>query len=859
MPPPKKPSNRPQPPLPDPELPLGNVVNVDLAEEMRENYITYALSVIKARALPDVRDGLKPVHRRILTVMWEGGYRSDKSHVKSASVVGDALKMYHPHGDQSVYDAMVRMAQDFNLRYPLVDGHGNFGSVDGDPPAAYRYTEARMNKLAEEMLADIDKSTVDYQPNFDDSRQEPSVLPSRLPHLLMNGADGIAVGMATSIPPHNLTEIVNATLALLRNRALTDEDLCRYLKGPDFPTGGIIRGTDGIKKAYTTGKGFVDLYAVADIEPMRDRSQIVITQIPYQVNKSNLLEQIREGVESTKLTGISDLRDESDRNGMRIVIECKRDAVPRDVLKRLYKHTLLYKRWHINLLALDTAHPTRDPRKTGLKKLPIRPFNQPRIFTIGGILSAWLDHRFEVILRRTMHDLAEAEARAHILEGLLRALDHIDRIIELIRNSQSTMEARTALMTEFDFSEIQANAILDMQLRRLVGLEREKLQSEYDALTATIADYKDILANDPRVWEIIEKDLQIVGKTYGDPRKTRIENEEMNIDADDLVPKENIIISLTDDGYVKRMPLSVYRTQGRGGRGIKGAKTKGEDVVTQVVSTTTHHNLLIFTDKGRVYGLRAYAIPAFDRTAKGMPIINYISLDSDEKVLTILPTAVGENIDTQYLFFATSLGQIKKTSLAEYDYMPSSGKIAIDLVDQDTLAGVHLLSKEDEIILVTAMGMSIRFATAQTRPMGRDTRGVRGITLGEGDRVVDMAIATQAPDLVLLTIRGYGKRTSVSEFRAQSRGGKGIRCYKVSDATGPVLFCRGVSEDEELILFTSKGIANRQRLEEIRQIGRATKGVRVIRLDEGDSLAAASVVVSEDFLASAAAEEPVAT
>jgi len=851
------PPKKPQPPLPDPELPLGNIKPVDISEEMRENYITYALSVIKSRALPDVRDGLKPVHRRILTVMWEGGYRSDRSHVKSASVVGDALKMYHPHGDQSVYDAMVRMAQDFNLRYPLVDGHGNFGSVDGDPPAAYRYTEARMNRLAEELLADIDKSTVDYQPNFDDSRQEPSVLPSRLPHLLMNGADGIAVGMATSIPPHNLQEIVAGTLAYLRDRTLSDEQLTEYIKGPDFPTGGIIRGLDGIKKAYTTGKGYVDLYAVADIEPMRDRSQIVVTQIPYQVNKSSLLEQIREGVETGKLTGISDLRDESDRNGMRIVIECKRDAIPRDVLKRLYKHTLLYKRWHINLLALDTAQPTRDPRKTGLKKLPLRPFNQPRIFTLGPILGAWLDHRFEVIIRRTMHDLAEAEARAHILEGLLKALDHIDRIIELIRGSQSTTEARAALIAEFAFSEIQANAILDMQLRRLVGLGREKLQSEYDQLMATIADYRDILARDARVWEIIEKDLKEVAKQYGDPRKTRIEAEELNIDQDDLVPRENIIISLTDDGYIKRINLGAYRVQGRGGKGIKGAKTKGEDVVTQVVSTTTHHNLLFFTDKGRVFGLRAYQLPSYDRTAKGMPVINYISLNPGEKVLSILPTSVGESSADQYLFFATSQGQVKKTALAEYDFMPSNGKIAIDLQPEDTLAGVHLLSREDEVILVTSKGMSIRFSTEQARPMGRDTKGVRGITLGPGDLVVDMAIATQAPDLVLLTSGGYGKRTAVEEFRIQSRGGKGVRCYRVSDATGSVIFCRGVSNDEELILFTSKGIANRQKLEDIRKIGRATKGVRVIKLGEGDTLATASVVVSEDFLAKAAEEEAV--
>lgn len=854
---PKKPTppKGPEDQGPDPRLPLGNVRDVDITQEMRENYITYALSVIKARALPDVRDGLKPVHRRILTVMWEGGYRAGRSHVKSASVVGDALKMYHPHGDSSVYDAMVRMAQDFNLRYPLVDGHGNFGSIDGDPPAAYRYTEARMNLLAEELLADIGKRTVDYQPNFDDSRQEPSVLPSRLPHLLMNGADGIAVGMATAIPPHNLQEIVAACQALLKNPEATNEELLKHLKGPDFPTGGIIRGLEGIKLAYTTGKGYVDLYAVADIEPLRDRSQIVVSEIPYQVNKSTLLEQIREGVETGKLTGISDLRDESDRNGMRIVIECKRDAIPRDVLKRLYKHTRLSTRWHITLLALDTAYPARDPRKHGLEHLPIRPYNQPKIFTLREILKAWIEHRFEVILRRTMHDLEEAQARAHILEGLLKALDHIDRIIELIRGSKDSAEARAALIEEFAFSEIQANAILDMQLRRLVGLEREKLQAEYDQLQLTIADFQDILAKDERVFGLIESDLREVGKTYGDPRRTRIEAEVLNIEEDDLVPRENIIISLTEDGYVKRMPLVTYRTQGRGGRGIKGARTKGADVVTQVVSTTTHHNLLFFTDKGRVYGLRAFHIPAFDRTAKGMPIVNYISLEPGERVLTILPTSIGNSPEGNFLFFATTQGQVKKTNLSEYDYMPSTGKIAIDLQEADTLAGVRLLAQEDEVILVTAKGMSIRFATSDARPMGRDTRGVRGIMLGAGDVVVDLAIATAAPDLVLLTQSGYGKRTSVSEFRTQGRGGKGIRCYKVSEVTGPVVFCRGVSDAEELILFTAKGVANRQKLEQIRQIGRATKGVRVIRLDEGDTLAAASVVVSEDFLAQEAEQE----
>ncbi|MEO7993350.1 MAG: DNA gyrase subunit A, partial [bacterium] len=484
------------PPPRDPDA-QPEVKDVDLSHQMRENYITYALSVIKARALPDVRDGLKPVHRRILYVMHEAGYRADKPHVKSASVVGDALKMYHPHGDTAVYDAMVRLAQDFSVRYLLVDGQGNFGSVDGDPPAAYRYTETRMHRLAEELLIDVDKSTVDYQPNFDDSRQEPSVLPSRIPHLLMNGSDGIAVGMATSIPPHHLGEIVEGTLAYLKNPDITNEELLKFIKGPDFPTGGIIRGIEGIKSAYTTGKGYVDLYAVADIEPLKDRSQIVVTEIPFQVNKSSLLEQIRAGVETGKLLGISDLRDESDRNGMRIVIECKRDAIPRDVLKRLYKFTALYKRWHIHLLALGTAYPPRDPRKKGLAKLPIRPYNQPITFTLKGMISAYCEHRFEVIVRRTMHDLAEAEARAHILEGLLKALDHIDRIITLIRGSVDAATARKALMEEFAFSEIQANAILDMQLRRLVGLERDKLQAEYDQLMATIADYKDILANDP--------------------------------------------------------------------------------------------------------------------------------------------------------------------------------------------------------------------------------------------------------------------------------------------------------------------------------------------------------------------------
>lgn len=817
----------------DPEIDFG-ITNAPITEHMKENYITYALSVIKSRALPDVRDGLKPVHRRILYSMNEQGNRHDKPHVKSASVVGDVIKSYHPHGDTAIYDAMVRMGQPFNLRYMLIDGQGNFGSVDGDPPAAYRYTESRMSRLGGELLLDIDKETVDYIPTFDDTRLEPSVLPSRIPNLLMNGSEGIAVGMATKIPPHNLTELVGAFLLLLDNPNATIKELMSHVKGPDFPTGGIIKGVEGIKQAYETGKGAVDVYARVDIEPMPNgKHQLIIDQIPYQVNKTTLLEKIVEVYKQGKIEGMIVLRDESDRTGMRIVIEVRRDVNPNNVLKRLLKQTQLHSRFHINLLALIG--------------------NQPKVFNLKEMCEAWLAHREEVIVRSTKYDLKVAKAREHILAGLLIALDHLDEVITLIRSSRTVNDARSGLMEKFELSSKQADAILEMRLSKLTGLEREKVLNEYEEVQKLIAELEAILAHRQRVLDIIRKDLKEISKTYGDERKTLIQIESEDIDAEDLIPKENVVITLTHDNYIKRLPLKSYKVQHRGGKGIRGMKTKDTDEVAEIISTTTHHDLLFFTNKGKVYGLRAHRVSQAGRTGKGIPLINLISLGPDEKVMYIHPMKT--RYTQGFALISTSKGIIKKTPLEEYAYMPSNGKIAIKLDDDNELVSARVTSGEDEIIMVTQNGQSIRFKESDVRSMGRTAQGVKGIRLKGDDHVIGMAKIGEGDDVMLISRKGYGKRTSPTEFKTQNRGGSGIICYKVTDKTGPVQWVRMVNGDEEFLVITTNGILIRAAVKQVSKIGRSTQGVRVIRLDDGDEVANAALVVNQKELEEQIEEE----
>ena len=809
----------------EPKLDFG-VRDVPIEGQMKDYYITYALSVIKSRALPDVRDGLKPVHRRILYSMHEENHRHDRPHVKSAAVIGDVIKSYHPHGDQAIYDAMVRMGQPFNMRYLLIDGQGNFGSIDGDPPAAYRYTETRISRIGGELLIDIDKDTVQFMPNFDDTRQEPIVLPSRIPNLLMNGSEGIAVGMATKIPPHNLNELVNALLLLLDNPKSTIEELMQYIQGPDFPTGGIIKGVEGIKEAYLTGKGSVDVYSRVDIEPLPNgKHHLVIDQIPYQVNKSILLEKIVEAYKANKIDGMSDLRDESDRSGMRIVVEVKRDASPQKVIKRLFMHTPLYTRYHINLLALIG--------------------NQPKVFNLKEMLEAWLEHREVIIKRRTKFELKAAEEREHILTGLLIALDHLDEVISLIRKSHTVEDARGGLMKKFTLSQKQADAILDMRLQKLTGLERERLLKEYEEIQKLITDLKAILASKAEILKIIRKDLKDIAKNYADERRTIIQFESEDINKEDLIPLENAVVILTRDNYIKRIALDAYKVQARGGKGIKGVTTKETDIVFDILSTTTHHDLLFFTNKGRVYGLRAHRIPPASRVAKGMPLINLISLGPDEKVVYIWPMRT--RIQKGFGFIVTEKGYIKKTPLEEYAYMPSNGKIAISLEEGDSLSGVRVTSGEDEILLVTRKGKAIRFHESDVRPMGRTARGVRGMRLKKGDSIIAMSLLREGADVILVTSNGYGKRTPTNEFRLQSRGGTGIIAYKVTEKTGQVEWARMVNDDDEFLVITGSGTVIRAAASNISRIGRATQGVRVIKLD-GDHVANATLCAREDVL-----------
>ncbi len=789
------------------------IIQRDIENEMQTAYIDYAMSVIVARALPDVRDGLKPVHRRILYTMHEDGFTPDKPYRKCATTVGDVLGRYHPHGDSSVYDALVRMAQDFSLRYMLVDGHGNFGSIDGDPPAAYRYTEARMSKIAQYMLTDIEKNTVDFMPNYDDRLQEPTVLPAQIPALLANGSSGIAVGMATNIPPHNLTELVNGIIKIIDEDNVTDEQLMSVIKGPDFPTGATILGRDGIKQAYTTGKGKLTLRAEAEIEEMSGGKQrIIVSSLPYQVNKSKLIENIADLVKEKRIEGISAIRDESDREEkVRIVIELKRDANAKIVLNLLYKNTQMQDTFGVIMLALVNG--------------------EPKILTLRQCLDYYIEHRRKVILRRTKFELDKAEARAHILLGLKIALDNIDEVINIIRSSYD--DAKERLMERFGLSEIQAQAILDMRLKTLSGLQREKIEEEYNELMKLIAHLKEILASETLVYGIIKEELLEVKEKFGDERKTKIIGAEGEFEEEDLIKEEQSVIALTHFGYIKRMPIDTYKSQKRGGKGITGMTTKEDDFVKQIFTASTHDTILFFSNKGKLYRLRGYEIPESGRTARGTAIVNLLSLDSGEKISTIIP--IQNFAEGKYLLFATRSGLIKKTSLKEYNSARKTGLLAITLKDDDELIDVRLTDGEDNVVLVTKQGMCITFSEKDVRPMGRVSQGVIGIRLDQEDSVIGMESIIQGNKSTLLAIteNGFGKRTELDEYRVQTRGGKGVITYKITPKTGTIVGVKIVNEEDDVMLITDTGTIIRLNVAEISVLGRSTQGVTLMRTNEG--------------------------
>ena len=791
----------------------GKIIERDIDKEMRNSYIDYAMSVIVSRALPDVRDGLKPVHRRILYSMYEDGITSDKAYRKCANTVGSVLGRYHPHGDASVYDAMVRLAQDFTMRYPLVDGHGNFGSIDGDPAAAMRYTEARMAKIAETMLTDIEKNTVDFMPNYDDRLQEPTVLPAKIPALLVNGSSGIAVGMATNIPPHNLTEVIDGIVKIIDDDNVTDEQLMQIIKGPDFPTGATILGRDGIKQAYTTGRGKVTMRAEAEIEEMSGNKQrIIVTSLPYQVNKARLIEHTANLVKEKRIEGISEIRDESDREEkVRIVIELKRDVNAQVILNQLYKNTQMQDTFGIILLALVDG--------------------EPKILTLRQCLDYYIDHRKNVILRRTKFDLDKALARAHILEGLRIALDNIDEVISIIRSSYDNAKER--LMERFGLSEIQAQSILDMRLRTLQGLQREKIEEEYENLMKLIAHLRDILASERLVFDIIKEELLEIRDKYGDERKTKIVAAEGDIDVEDLIKEERCVITLTHFGYVKRMPIDTYKSQKRGGKGITGIATREEDFVKQIFTASTHDTILFFSNQGKVYRLRGYEVPEAGRTAKGTAIVNLLSLNGGEKISAVIP--ISNFAEGKYLLMATQNGLIKKTSLSEFNNVRKSGLIAINLKEEDALIDVKLTDGEDNVVLVTKKGMSITFDEKDVRPMGRAATGVIGIKLTDDDSVIGMEsiIAGSKATLLSITENGFGKRTELDEYRVQTRGGRGVMTYKVTPKTGNIVGIRIAGEDEDVMLITDTGTIIRLHISEISILGRVTQGVTLMRTNEG--------------------------
>lgn len=790
---------------------MKNVIDVKVEKEMKKSYLEYAMSVIVARALPDVRDGLKPVHRRILYSMEELGVTNDKPYRKSARVVGDVLGKYHPHSDTAVYDAMVRLAQDFNTRYLLVDGHGNFGSVDGDGAAAMRYTEVRMTKLTHEMIRDIEKETVDFSPNFDESLKEPDVLPSRFPNLLVNGSSGIAVGMATNLPPHNLSEVIDGLDYMIDNPDCTLEDLMQFIKGPDFPTGATIMGKGGIKDAYSTGRGLITLRAKAEIETTsRGRNRIVVKEIPYQVNKSKLIQKIAELVRNKEIDGITDIRDESDRQGMRIVIELRKDANPKVTLNLLYKRTQMQTTFGVINLALVDG--------------------EPKTLTLKELMYYYLEHQKEIVTRRTIFDLKKAEARAHIVEGLLKALDYIDEIIKLIRASKDDAEARSGLMSKFEFTEIQANAILSMQLRRLTGLEKDKLTAEYEDLIKRINRFNEILSSERILLGIIKDELNEIKEKYGDERRTDIVLNEGEIDVLNLIADESVVITITDRGYIKRVNENTYKAQKRGGKGVKGLTTNVEDVVDDLYTLTTHDEVYFFTNLGKVYSLRAYEIPESGRTAKGTAIVNLLQISGGEKITQIIP--IKKNEEREFMTFVTKNGIIKKTELAQYENIRQSGLIAINLDDDDDLISVYLTNEEDEIISTTRKGKAIRINGKDVRPTGRSTRGVKLITLEDGDSVVSSQVVGKGAKLLTITEKGYGKMTSEEEYTTQSRGGKGILTHRINEKTGALVTALVVYDEKDLLLISSSGVIIRISAKEIAKSSRATIGVKLMDIGE---------------------------
>ena len=808
------------------------IIPVEIGKEMKKSFISYAMSVIVSRALPDVRDGLKPVHRRILYAMYEDNLTHDKPYRKSATTVGNVLGRYHPHGDASVYDAMVRMAQDFSLRYPMIDGHGNFGSVDGDPPAAYRYTEARMSRLAAEMMTDIEKDTVDWEPNFDEKRKEPAVLPSRFPSLLVNGSSGIAVGMATNIPPHNLREVIDAACMLIDNPEAQLEDLCQCIKGPDFPTGGVIMGRSGIRAAYATGRGKIVVRARAEIEEWKEgRYRIIVTEIPYMVNKARLVESIADLHREKRIEGITDLRDESDRQGMRIVVELRRDANPQVVLNRLFQYTQMQETFSANMLSLVDG--------------------QPRVLPLRDMLDYYIKFQYEVVERRTRYDLRKAEERAHILEGLAIACDNIDEVIHIIRTSYD--DARERLMERFSITEVQAQAILDMQLRRLQGLEREKIEAELNSLHAKIAEYKEILASSERIYSIVKTEMQDIARRFGDERRTEISHVENEIDIEDLIPEETCVYTLTDLGYIKRMPTAAYRAQKRGGRGVTGVTTRDEDFVETIFTASTHDNILFFTNSGKVQRLRGYQVPESSRTAKGMNIVNLLQLEGGEKITAMIP--VHGQSEGSYIFFVTKKGTVKRIALSLLKTARKAGVRAISLDEDDEVVSVRLTGGDDRIILATRDGQAIRFHESEVRPMGRDAAGVRGIRLHDGDEVVGAARERKGAYVLTVTENGYGKLTLPDEFTEHHRGGSGITAHNLTEKTGALMGIKCVDLTDDLMLITSEGVIIRTGCDSIRICGRSSQGVILMRLAEGVKVISLARTAREEDEADEAPEQ----
>ena len=805
---------------------FDQIHDVDLKKTMESSYIDYAMSVIAQRALPDVRDGLKPVQRRVLYSMIELNNGPDKPHRKCARIVGDTMGKYHPHGDSSIYGALVNMAQDWSFRYPLVDGHGNFGSVDGDGAAAMRYTEARLSKISMEMLADIGKDTVDFVPNFDETEKEPTVLPSRFPNLLVNGTTGIAVGMATNIPPHNLREVINGVVKIIDNQVLEDrgtdiEELLTIVKGPDFPTGGTILGTAGINEAYRTGRGKVRVRAVTSIEPMQNgKNRIVVTELPYMVNKARLIEKIAELVRDKKIDGITDLRDESDRQGMRICIELRRDVNPNVVLNLLYKHTQLQDTFGVIMLALVD--------------------NQPKVLNLYEMLNYYLIHQEEVVTRRTKYDLNKAEERAHILQGLLTALDNIDEVINIIRSSKNTQEAKDRLMERFALTDVQAQAIVDMRLRALTGLESEKLENEYAELMERITELKAILADKKKLLGVIREEILLIADKYGDDRRTSIGFDEYDISMEDLIPVTNTVITMTKLGYIKRMSLDNFRAQNRGGKGIKGMETIDDDYIEELLMTTSHHYLMFFTNTGRVYRMKAYEIPEASRTARGTAIINLLQLQPGEKITAVIP--IREYTEGHFLFMATKKGIVKKTPITDYANVRKTGLAAINLREDDELIEVKKTDNNQDIFLVTKYGQCIRFKETDVRKTGRTSMGVIGMNLTDGDEVVGMQMESQGDSLMIVSEKGLGKCTLISEFTTQNRGGKGVKCYKITEKTGNIVGVKAVNHDNEVMLITTEGIIIRIKVADTALLGRITSGVKLINLDENVTVASIAKV-----------------